>query len=674
MEEKEMQQKRILNPETAQVEYCGLLQAGDEYELEQAVCLTYSLDLDALLGVLLSLGQREADGGQKEIYNPLVGVRIVRELSKKVHVFCNKGGCKLPVTTTDKTKALYQMIINNCVHEVSMKNEGYNFHPKVWILQYKKKETDKQIMKLVVSSRNLTFDQDMDVSVEITGQITDNNGQITDNKNVENRSLWMMLDWVARQIKQSDDNDSQLARQKKQSDDTDSQLARQKKQPDDTDSQLVKNLMENLKKIKFQVDPGIFTGPVFHWFHGGKKTEKPEKLFSYCENLIVVSPFLAEGVIKKFIFENGTKPQRRCLITRKESLTQGIYEIWCQDEKGEIWVTKDDCDRKIHAKIYYTEKDEKQKLYIGSLNATQNAFEHNEEVLLELKYKNQKYENIRKNLLALPAQGGKECSPFFEKVEDKSQIHENEERTESADDFRKVIYAIQDAKLSFSDGLYDITVEAEAENADLFKDIYIYPFGAVERKKAEAKFEFKEKKYEKDEKYEKYIYIACMKGLQPQELGTGFVVTKKEKDGSLSEERLIQLTVADGQLPDGQKTWRKDAEQACIDMIFGDAKYLDAWMIRDIFNVNLKIDSDGDGYAEGDGHGTGDGSVWEKYTWYEQLLKHAAMDPENLKMHLDAWMKKRDKYGTKFTERMNELTPLFQLIEKAIEDTSKKEE
>ena len=119
-----MQQKQILNPETAQVEYCGLLQAGDEYELEQAVCLTYSLDLDALLGVLLSLGQQEAGVGLKEIYNPFVGVPIVQELSKKVHVFCNKGGCKLPVTTTDKTKALYQMIINNCVHEVSMENEG----------------------------------------------------------------------------------------------------------------------------------------------------------------------------------------------------------------------------------------------------------------------------------------------------------------------------------------------------------------------------------------------------------------------------------------------------------------------------------------------------------------------------------------------------------------------
>ena len=53
--------KRRFDQNTNRVDYGNLLIEDIEYELVQAVCLTYSLDMEALLGVPLCLGMREEE-------------------------------------------------------------------------------------------------------------------------------------------------------------------------------------------------------------------------------------------------------------------------------------------------------------------------------------------------------------------------------------------------------------------------------------------------------------------------------------------------------------------------------------------------------------------------------------------------------------------------------------
>ena len=50
--------KRRFDQNTNRVDYGELLVADVEYELDQAVCLTYSLDMEALLGIPICLGMK----------------------------------------------------------------------------------------------------------------------------------------------------------------------------------------------------------------------------------------------------------------------------------------------------------------------------------------------------------------------------------------------------------------------------------------------------------------------------------------------------------------------------------------------------------------------------------------------------------------------------------------
>ena len=52
-----------------------------------------------------------------------------------------------------------------------MPKSTYNFHPKLWILQYHNVNDGRTMIKVVVLSRNLTFDQSMDMAIEMTGYV-----------------------------------------------------------------------------------------------------------------------------------------------------------------------------------------------------------------------------------------------------------------------------------------------------------------------------------------------------------------------------------------------------------------------------------------------------------------------------------------------------------------------
>ena len=85
-------------------------------------------------------------------------------MKKKLSVFCNIGCIKVP-----KTESRLFTLLEDSIHEVRMPKSTYNFHPKLWVLQYHNINDSRILIKIVVMSRNLTFDQSMDIAIEMTG-------------------------------------------------------------------------------------------------------------------------------------------------------------------------------------------------------------------------------------------------------------------------------------------------------------------------------------------------------------------------------------------------------------------------------------------------------------------------------------------------------------------------
>ena len=447
--------RRRFDQNKDRVDYGALLSADADYILEQAVGMTYSLDMEALLGIPLCLGMHgEMTTGQKN--NPLYVLEAIRRTGKKLSIFCNAGCIHVP----KKESRLYALL-EESIHEVRMPDYKHNFHPKLWVLQYRHVHDGRTLIKMVTLSRNLTFDHSMDVAVVMDGFV----GNAI---NPKNQPIADLLAFV-----------SQF----------------------DSRKNRYRQLIENVRRVEDFELLDCFDDYAFHSFgiygktaHGIKKVaskeqpKHPGEMFRDCSALFVISPFLSEGVVCDFLEDGGSDsgagPERRCLITRDSSVTQRIFEAFHKKEGDGVWVlhpalssndvledggTFGYTTRDVHAKIYFTEKDhEPKKLYLGSLNASYNAFYHNVEFLLELSYKpyHASYQTVKNDFI--PSDDEKRC-PFV-KLDSFEEIPKSDEKT--AVDFREIVYGIQCAQIIPEADTFTIRVDCERD----FEGVTICPF------------------------------------------------------------------------------------------------------------------------------------------------------------------------------------------------------
>ena len=435
--------KRRFDQNADRVDYGSLLIEDIEYELEHAVCLTYSLDMEALLGIPLCLGMRgEMTSSQRS--NPLYVLEAIRRTGKKLSIFCNAGCIKVP-----KSESRLFALMEDCIHEVRMPNFKYNFHPKIWVVQYRNTVDNRTLMKVIVMSRNLTFDQSMDMAVEMAGFVGEK-------QNTKNQPLADMLQFVS----QFDDKKNSM-------------------------NELIKNLMhvEEFELLDCFDDYKFHSFGVYGKSENGIKKitskgsfKSADSLFKNCDSLMIVSPFLTESTVLDIL--QGT--ERKCLITRETSVTKGIFDAFNHNSDDGIWVvdpvfSSNDAlednesygfaDRDIHAKVYYTEKDGKHKLYIGSLNASYNAFNNNVEFLLELSYKSyhSSYWSVKNDFIP------EKESPFVK------MLSFNEKASDDAAgevDFREEIYSITSAEVVSNNGKFSLKIYSKGN----FADVTIRPF------------------------------------------------------------------------------------------------------------------------------------------------------------------------------------------------------
>lgn len=159
----------MLNPNNDRLDYGQVLASPDNYTLDFAIGTTYSLDLDALVGACIALGLSEETDSDL-MKNPICLLEALRATGDKVALFCEGGQIHTPNNIT----SLY-ILLEKIVFQVSTaKRKGIakfpSFHPKFWLIRYVD-ENGTPLYRVVVLSRNLTFDRSWDVTFTMDGKV-----------------------------------------------------------------------------------------------------------------------------------------------------------------------------------------------------------------------------------------------------------------------------------------------------------------------------------------------------------------------------------------------------------------------------------------------------------------------------------------------------------------------
>lgn len=163
----------MLRPETDRLDYGEQLNPPVGYELDSAIATTYSLDLNALLAVPVALCFNDTlDGDIKG--EKLALLEAIGQLKGRLKVFYQKGNISYP----RKFNRLYTLL-EPCLQPIIPKNTYSSFHPKLWLLRFVESDFEKVNCKvcyrLIVLSRNLTFDRSWDVAISLDGVIDKHN-------------------------------------------------------------------------------------------------------------------------------------------------------------------------------------------------------------------------------------------------------------------------------------------------------------------------------------------------------------------------------------------------------------------------------------------------------------------------------------------------------------------
>lgn len=342
------------------------------YYLERAIGTTYSLDLETLTAISLSLGLSE-DTDSELINNPIGLLNALQKVSEKVTVFCEAGQIKLPHKHSELFLLLEKMIVPvKLPHDESIGRYSA-FHPKMWILEYANPDGEKKY-RFVVMSRNMTFDHSWDIACSLEGNRTR-----TINESSE--PLLHFLRFLKQQL------DSELADYGRQNEE-------------------LSYFISNITRINFVPDER-FTSFEICPLGIGKEAYSIASDALFNENfheLVIMSPFVTGSVISDFNEDWKTLTNtQRTLITRKSELSKimdgrasnfNVYvmkDIIVEGEtvlsEGEKQAEEAFPSQDIHAKLFIRRKHSTVDLYLGSMNATYAAINSNVEMMIHLQTK-----------------------------------------------------------------------------------------------------------------------------------------------------------------------------------------------------------------------------------------------------------------------------------------------
>ncbi len=364
----------MLNPNNDRLDFGQILTPPAGFELDFAVGTTYSLDLDALVGASLAMGLSEETDSDL-MNNPVCLLEALRSTGDKVALFCENGQIHLPSKITPLYILLEKMVF--CVKPPRRRGVAAfpSFHPKFWLIRYQNSKREI-LYRIVILSRNLTFDRSWDVTFYMDGHLkknpTDKNEPVCD-------FLRFLLSFLP-----GTDEGKEKARR-------------------------IRSIIKELSNVVFEPAEKEFYDYCFIP-NGVKKADGSFYQFDETplyrdtfRELLIISPFVSGGIIRNFNNRNDRsfiENPRYMLITREMSLGKlkpedvTHFKLFTMKDNvidGETAISEDASSiqkQDIHAKVYMIRKYSDSYLYLGSLNASHNAVYGNVEFMICLCAKN----------------------------------------------------------------------------------------------------------------------------------------------------------------------------------------------------------------------------------------------------------------------------------------------
>lgn len=432
----------MFNAQYDRLDYREMLSPPPKYKISFAVGTTYSLDLETLTATCAIAGLNvEAD--TELTGNPLYMLEAIRKASGKLLLFCQGGQIKAP----DKPNKLLPLI-ENCVCEVNLRNKK-SFHPKMWFIRYSSADKNPDKYRLIILSRNLTFDRCWDVALRLdsasAGEAVIPRGDETGG------AMRDFLSWLRENTGYH--NDPLKAKRK----------------------QLV-SLADAIAGVEWKSLGKHFES--FDFIPYGIGRARADNLSDTFHKMFVISPFVSKSIIERFAAQRLANPDCT-LITRKSELSKlgedlltafNTYTIKDDVVDGEehVFESSDIRTQDIHAKVYLRTKCSNSELYIGSTNASHSAFHGgNVECLIALRGKQRYLSADRlKADLGLDNPDAKSCP--FERTEPKNYALQPEDTAaQTLETYIKEFCAAQKNAVVSGDNPYTVTIALKLPQSDV---------------------------------------------------------------------------------------------------------------------------------------------------------------------------------------------------------------
>lgn len=335
------------------------LRPPEGYSLDEAIGTTYSLDLLALLTAPLGftmLELQDSASGDIGEADALLLLKTLRQYADRLTIFCQAGRIAVPRGQGRLLANLEQSVV-----EVTAPTVGGVFHPKIWALRYLG-EGLPVAYRLLVLSRNLTFDRSWDTMLVLDGVLRERVNAIA-----MNHPLGDFFDALPR-------------------------MAIREAEPAVVER--AQRFAYELRRVEFRDDlPAGITDLEFHPI-GVPGRPRSHPITGRIERLLVVSPFVSASELRNLADRN----RNDVLVSRADELAKlpasalsGFGEVLALNPEA-IEPSEDEADGDsigiadagLHAKLYVADAGRDARVWTGSANATSAAFFRNVEFLVEL--------------------------------------------------------------------------------------------------------------------------------------------------------------------------------------------------------------------------------------------------------------------------------------------------
>jgi len=344
----------MLQPDRDRLDFGALLAPPPGFQLDKAIAATYSLDLDTLISIPIALCF--SSSLELSVKDHMVEIlEAIRRTSEFIRIYCQKGQIKVPANQ----HRLYSFI-EECVVQMPPA-EHRSFHPKVWMLRFKNGNDLRY--RVIVMSRNLTFDRSWDVVFQVEGEVQ----QGRSNRFGQNRPIVDFARWLVQ---------------------TEAQ---------DWSSKFI----SDLGKTKFVLQGGGMESFEFMPMGIPRYTNRGF-LHDRYDQFAVVSPFLGKTGLDYIIGHSRSKPvlfSRLYELRKLKDKVKEKLEIYHLDQafveaeehfETETAENSDQQHQDLHAKIYCGKLGRDASLYLGSANCSSRAMNSNIEFMVRIQGRDSK--------------------------------------------------------------------------------------------------------------------------------------------------------------------------------------------------------------------------------------------------------------------------------------------